>query len=276
MLRNQINFSDWQCKEQSEINEPANPQLAVEELRMLVKGDTLLKSRMDDAFLLKFLRARKYNVNKAFKLIQNYYEVKERSPALFDLTGPTKSKVLLESGTIFMLPYRDQQGREIYVFRLKNISPGITIEDVFKMNLMMLEIVSEKHETQLAGMVAIADFTGFEWLKHYQYLSPYYAKKSAEVVQDSFPLRFQGFHFINEPLYLYTIYSIIKPFLKEKIRCRVHFHGNNFNSLHKHLNPNILPKYFNGTLEFNPMTCVDEFLNKQQYFEEMKKYGYNR
>lgn len=50
---------------------------------------------------------------------------------------------------------------------------------------MMLEIASENPETQLAGMVAIADFTGFEWLKHYQYLSPYYAKKSAEVVQVS-------------------------------------------------------------------------------------------
>lgn len=59
----------------------------------------------------------------------------------------------------------------------------MTIEDVFKINLMILEVVSEHPETQLAGMIIIADFTGFKWLKHYQYLSPYYAKKSAEVVQ---------------------------------------------------------------------------------------------
>lgn len=51
---------------------------------------------------------------------------------------------------------------------------------------MMLEMASENPETQLAGMVGIADFTGFEWLKHYQYLSLYYAKKSAEVVQVSY------------------------------------------------------------------------------------------
>lgn len=48
---------------------------------------------------------------------------------------------------------------------------------------MILETISEEHETQLAGLVGIADFTGFQWQKHYQYLSPYYAKKSAEVVQ---------------------------------------------------------------------------------------------
>lgn len=53
------------------------------------------------------------------------------------------------------------------------------------MNLMILEVISEDPDTQLAGMVVIADFTGFEWQKHYHYLSPYYAKKSAEVVQVS-------------------------------------------------------------------------------------------
>lgn len=68
---------------------------------------------------------------------------------------------------------------------IEKISPGISIEDIFKINLMILEVLSEDPETQLAGIVVVADFTGFEWLKHYQYLSPYYAKKSAEVVQVS-------------------------------------------------------------------------------------------
>lgn len=34
-------------------------------------------------------------------------------------------------------------------------------------------------------------------------------------------MRFRGFHFINEPLYLYTMFTIIKPFLKDKIKQRV-------------------------------------------------------
>lgn len=38
MSVNQINSSDWKCIEQREIYEPANPQLAIEELRALVKG----------------------------------------------------------------------------------------------------------------------------------------------------------------------------------------------------------------------------------------------
>lgn len=70
-----------------------------------------------------------------------------------------------------------------YDNHLEKILPEIKIEDIFKINLMILEMISEDPDTQIAGVVGIADFTGFEWKKHYQYLSPYYAKKSAEVVQ---------------------------------------------------------------------------------------------
>jgi len=116
--------------------------------------------------------------------------------------------------------------------------------------------------------------------------------------QENFPLRFQGFHFINEPFYLYTVYSIIKPFLKEKIRRRVrclsfrvllcdsgaklftvfilplqvYFHGNHFGSLHKHVSPNVLPKCFGGTLEYDPITWVQQFLNKERYFQGKRIY----
>ncbi|KAL4135050.1 hypothetical protein QTP88_006712 [Uroleucon formosanum] len=276
MAEFQIGSSEWKFKLQKEINEPSDPEFAIDELRTLIKGDIFLKSRMDDAFMLKFLRARKFQVNKAFKLIQNYFEAKEKNPKLFNLIFPSKYKVFLESGTVFMLPHRDQHGREIYVFRMKKVLSGISIEDVFKVNLMILEVISEHPETQIAGVIGIADFTEFNWSKHYQFLSPYYAKKSAEVVQESFPLRFQGFHFINEPLYLYTVYSIMKPFLKEKLRCRVHFHGSNFNSLHKYITPNILPTYLDGNLEFDPITWAQELLSKEQYFQELGQYGYNR
>lgn len=54
----------------------------------------------------------------------------------------------------------------------------------------------------------------------------------------------------------------------------MYFHGNNFNSLHKHISPSILPKYFNGTLEFDPITWVQQFLTKENYFEG-KIFHYN-
>lgn len=39
--------------------------------------------------------------------------------------------------------------------------------------------------------------------------------------QDSFPARFGGIHFVNQPWYIHAMYTIIKPFLKDKTRKRV-------------------------------------------------------
>jgi hypothetical protein len=38
MSKNQISSSEWKFDEQRDINEPLDPQLAIEELRTLVKG----------------------------------------------------------------------------------------------------------------------------------------------------------------------------------------------------------------------------------------------
>lgn len=54
--------------------------------------------------------------------LQNYYEARQKNPTLFYLPGPSKNKFFLEAGTIFMLPHRDQYGREIYVFRIGKAS----------------------------------------------------------------------------------------------------------------------------------------------------------
>ena len=40
-------------------------------------------------------------------------------------------------------------------------------------------------------------------------------------LQDSFPARFGGIHFVNQPWYIHAMYTIIKPFLKDKTRKRV-------------------------------------------------------
>ncbi|XP_050439085.1 clavesin-2-like [Adelges cooleyi] len=268
--------NEWKQRAQKEINEPLDLQIPINQLRELIKKDITLNSRLDDGFMIKFLRARKYNTSKAFYLLQRYYKARQKDPTLYNLNvGPSTKNLFLETGAVFMLPDRDQHGRRIFVFRINKALPDISMDDVFKINYMTFELISEEPETQIAGVVIIADLTGFEWHKHHKYLSPYYAKKGAEIVQENFPLRFQGFHFINEPLYIYTVYSIIKPFLKEKIRCRVHFHGNNLSSLHKYINRNILPDYYGGAICFDPASWIHHFLSKDHYFEEIQKYGYN-
>lgn len=48
----------------------------------------------------------------------------------------------------------------------------------------------------------------------YLFIFPYYP-------QDSFPARFGGIHFVNQPWYIHALYTVIRPFLKDKTRKRV-------------------------------------------------------
>jgi len=56
---------------------------------------------------------------------------------------------------------------------------------------------------------------------HAKFLSPHLARRTVEVVQEAFPMRFKAFHVLHEPFYFDAILAVLKPFLKEKIRRRV-------------------------------------------------------
>ncbi|KAF3850235.1 hypothetical protein F7725_019962 [Dissostichus mawsoni] len=63
---------------------------------------------------------------------------------------------------------------------------------------------------------------------------------------DSYPARFGGIHFVNQPWYIHALYTVIRPFLKDKTRKRIFMHGNNLNSLHLLIHPEILPSELGG------------------------------
>lgn len=71
---------------------------------------------------------------------------------------------------------------------------------------------------------------------HARYLSPHLAKRTVEVVQEGFPMRFKAFHVLHEPFYMDAILSVLKPFLKDKIRRRV---GTQKRLLQSIKNPNL-------------------------------------
>lgn len=60
---------------------------------------------------------------------------------------------------------------------------------------------------------------------------------------------------------------IVILFKTLKVFLQVHFHGNNFDSLHKYIAPSKLPTYYGGNLEFDPITWVQQLLSKEQYLK---------
>lgn len=167
--------------------------------------------------------------------------MKLKCPELFACPLPSENAKVFELQAQNMLQQRDQLGRRIYVIRLgtlKKIPPPptlyqkktflpdnfdssrVSIEEIFRTNILALEHAVREPETQIAGIVVLLDMGGLS-LQHVKFFTPYYARKMVELVQETFPLRFKGFHVVNEPFYFDAIMAVLKPFLKEKIRKRV-------------------------------------------------------
>lgn len=67
-------------------------------------------------------------------------------------------------------------------------------------------------------------------------------------LQDSVPLRIKNIHIVNQPYIFKIVFNLFKPFLREKLRNRIIFHGSDRKSLQEHMSPKCLPECYGGTL----------------------------
>lgn len=76
-----------------------------------------LHSRTDDAFLLRFLRARKFDYERALNLIISYYRAQVDNKDMLGQLVPSSVKHILDAGVAGVLPHRDKEGRKVMVIR---------------------------------------------------------------------------------------------------------------------------------------------------------------
>lgn len=201
---------------------------------------------LTDSFLLRFLRARDFNLDLAWRLLKNYYKWKAECPELSADLHPGSILSLLKAGYHGVLRSRDPNGSKVLIYRIAHWDPKVfTAYDVFRVSLITSELIVQEVETQRNGVKAIFDLEGWQFSHAFQ-ITPSVAKKIAAVLTDSFPLKVRGIHLINEPVIFHAVFSMIKPFLTEKIKERIHMHGNNYKqSLLQHF-PDILPLEYGG------------------------------
>lgn len=64
-------------------------------------------------------------------------------------------------------------------------------------------------------------------------------------MQEAYPVKLKEVHIVNVSPLVDTIINFVRPFLKEKIRQRIHFHSN-LESLYKFVPQKMLPKEYGG------------------------------
>ncbi|KAH9374177.1 hypothetical protein HPB48_002360 [Haemaphysalis longicornis] len=95
-------------------------------LKQLITGDERLHCPADDAFLVKYLRARKYRVAEAFEMIRNYFRSRLRLREFFDDLSPDTvpyPKLCVENRLILVSKLRDPQGRAVVMMKFGEYRP---------------------------------------------------------------------------------------------------------------------------------------------------------
>ncbi|XP_053378166.1 retinaldehyde-binding protein 1-like [Mercenaria mercenaria] len=257
-----------QQRAKKELNEDEkNRAGAVDTLRQWAMQQKWLKTPTDTKFLVKFLRVKKYSQLEARKALERYWKVRSSIPEWFSNKDPRDPKIqdVFDKGFMLRLPRVDKLGR-IYVLQRTGCLDPDYITDKKKLNgsdaifraaTALIDWVTMDERAQVNGMVVILDITGYS-LKHKLVIHTTDNVKRFTSILPTNPNRVKGIHMYNLPLVFETVLTLVKTFMKQKLKDRIQTHGQTLVSLYDSIDMSVLPAEYlpddytgpcSGTLE---------------------------
>jgi hypothetical protein len=202
---------------------------------------------VDEAYLLQFLRVRKFNMNETFQTFERMYLSRKRYPQFFDYTPEDFDKMLklLETGYCLALSDRDEEGRKIILIRTERCDMNIySTYDAIRLLCYVITVLLEEEETQIAGIICLFDHAGSN-MKHL--MTPTDVRDFMHFVKHCSACRQKGTYVMNLPSFANFLLEIFKSTLSEKLKKRF-FLIKSKEDLKNHFDVNILPKSYGGKL----------------------------
>uniref|UniRef100_A0A0A9VYR6 Clavesin-1 n=2 Tax=Lygus hesperus TaxID=30085 RepID=A0A0A9VYR6_LYGHE len=250
--------------------------LMVDELRELIyqRGD-FEPLRMDDDYLLRFLRARNFKLEPSYKLLENYVHFRERNINYYEGVSPTDLSHIGDADVLNVFPYREQTGRRIITLKLGKWDPSTTpIDELFTATLAVLEAGILEPRAQILGGVCIFDLEGLSMTQAWN-ITPSTVSKVVEIMVTSFPYKISAIHILHESWVFEKIFTMFKPLLPARYKEICYFHGDDLSSLHKHIESKYLPTVYGGTRpEYSYEQWFISLTRDPKVVKEMQLLGY--
>ncbi|XP_045484147.1 tyrosine-protein phosphatase non-receptor type 9 isoform X1 [Pieris rapae] len=196
------------------------------------------------ATAVKFLLARKFDVARAHTLWRQHEATRRREGLIkFEpFEDPLKSE--LETGKFTILPTRDATGAAIAVFTANKHFPSLTSHQTTLQGVVyQLDVALQSLETQRAGLVFIYDMTDSKYTNFDYELS----QKILTMLKGGYPAKLKKVLIVTAPLWFKAPFRILRLFVREKLRERVHTVS--APQLGAHVPRASLPKQLGGQLE---------------------------
>lgn len=228
----------------------------MEGLKSMIKKENLTynKDKIDENYLIRFLRARKLKLDKALDMFKKYLIFRQENSYIENIENTTIPE---EADILTYLPQgyhkTDKFDRPIYYellgrLNLDKLLQITTLDNLFKHRIKVLEnmisnilpAASLSAKRNIHQYFSIIDLKGFssKFLskKFYEYI-----KSTLTATQNYYPEILGQMYIVNSNLVFKGAWAIIKPFLDEKTKSKIIFSGKDYK---KRLLENVIQKIF--------------------------------
>ncbi|XP_023232507.1 alpha-tocopherol transfer protein-like [Centruroides sculpturatus] len=245
---------------------------ALEAFKKLINEEGI-KCRMDDIFLLGFLRAKSFDVEKSLDLLKNYYNIRVQYLQYFKDLLPSKLEHALSLNCIQFLPKPDQKGRYIMINQVGNWKTSISnAVDLFRASLLYFDFQLNFHRTQVNKIVCITNAEGFS-TSHFFQVTPKLINGIVNILfKDSNQIQYDELHVVNINFIMKAVLKLFLPLLPREIKNMLHFHSG-LGNLHEFISPECLPLELGGNLpSFDPTEANNMIKDNEEFFRINEEY----
>ncbi|KAK6620637.1 hypothetical protein RUM43_010932 [Polyplax serrata] len=226
-----------------------------------------LPKNFDDARLMTFLRGCKFSLEKTKRKLDMYFTMRSAIPEFFSNRNPLDPTIqdIMKNIHVPPLPGLTPEGRRVIVMRgIDKDQATPNVAEAMKVVFMIGDIRLLEETTGVGGDIYILD-AAVATPAHFAKFTPTLIKKFLVCAQEGYPVKLKEVHVVNVSPLVDTIVNFVKPFLKEKIRNRIFFHTNGYESLYKYVPKEILPEEYGGFA--GPTAAINE-----QWMKKMETY----
>lgn len=227
----------------------------------LQDGGYFVEERMDDATLLKFLRARKFDVAKAKLMIVEAEKWRVEFEMDDIMTFDYVEKAEVDKYYPQYYHKTDKDGRPIYIERLGQLDVT-ALYKITTQERQLRRLVQEYEKFIQGRLPACSEAVGYPVETSCTILDLYnvslssfyrvkdYVMAAASVGQDRYPECMGKFYIINAPWAFSAVWSVVKPWLDEVTVAKISILGSNYKKdLLQQIDEENLPKILGGTCE---------------------------
>ncbi len=221
---------------------------------------------VSDAYLVRFLQEHYFDISNTVEAVNRYIQWR----------GQFKPQELIRMFSIprslqHFWPGRyhgyDRQGRPVYIWRPASLDGHGLLASLdsnrallMKFHVHTLEMgeyyMREVHGTVNNAIVMIYDVKDISMTQYkHKYLG--FLIEMLALEQQYYPRRTQAIFIVNTTPVFTHIWSMVAPFLNNRVRASIHIYKDNFHeALAKHIDPEMLPRWLGGTCSGCHGGCV--------------------